>query len=1060
MAVCTNCGEENPERFRLCGFCGTPLAHSLPVHEVRKTVTIVFSDLKGSTNLGEALDSESLREVLTRYFETMRAELEEHGGTVEKYIGDAVMAVFGLPTLHEDDALRAVRAAAGMQRALERLNDELERVWGVRLTNRTGVNTGEVVAGDPVAGQRLVTGDAVNVAARLEQAAGPLEVLVGESTYRLVRDHVDVEAVEPLDLKGKSERVPAYRLLGVHAPDDAVGARVTLVGRERELDALASSFERAVADSACRRALVLADAGVGKTRLIEELASTLDDARVLRGRCLSYGRGITFWPLVEMVKQAASIREDDPPDLALARVRDLAGDDEIADRVCAAIGLTRAQFTIDELFWGVRKLIERLAADGPLLVVVEDVHWAETTFLDLIDQLVTSVAAPVLIVCAARHEIADVRPEWTGGDAETLELGPLPDEASGQIVRDLLDGELDTAVEARVVDAAGGNPLFARQLLSMLVDDGRLERRGGRWVASGDLADLELPPTISALLSARLDLLTREERAVIEPASVIGSVFAHDAVVALVPEVLRPDVGVHLRALVAKHMIDADASPLGEDESYRFHHALIRDAAYGGLLKRSRATLHERFADWAERVNRDRERGMEYEEILGYHLEQAYRYLAELGPVDDHGRELGVRGAGRLMSAGRRSFSRNDMASAANLLRRSAELLPVRDERRLKVLPDLGEALTETGELAWAELYLTEAAEAAAEIGDERLAAEAALVLLLQRRYAERLDEWTANLLEEAERAIDIFEPLGDHAGLARAWRWIMNAHGIAHRFGDAAAAAERAGEYARLAGDPRQETRAASGFAQASLYGPTPVAEAIERCESLLETATDKRLKGMVLCLLAPLRAMRGEFEAAREVYALGRAFLDETGDNMITASTTMNASAVEMLAGDPIAAEGALRREYERLERIGETFLRPTVAAYLASAVCSQGRYEEAEELARIASEIAAADDVTSQALWRSVRARVLVQTAKFDEAVALATEAVQLLEQTDGVLRKADALIALGVVLAHAGRAHDARLAFADAVELYELKGNEIGVRDARERLASLDSPQLVG
>ena len=309
MAICGNCGEQNPDRFKLCGFCGTPLVQTLPAHEVRKTVTIVFSDLKGSTSLGEALDSESLREVLTRYFEEMRAALEEHGGTVEKYIGDAVMAVFGLPTLHEDDALRAVRAAAGMQAALARVNEELERVWGVRLTNRTGVNTGQVVAGDPVAGQRLVTGDAVNVAARLEQAAGAQEVLIGEPTYRLVRDHVEVEEVEPLELKGKSERVPAYRLIGVRdEPVTAKGAVRPIVGRDDELEQLRLALGEAVMAASPRLATIVADAGVGKSRLIEELARTVaDEAQILRGRCLAYGRGITFWPIRELLHQAAEI---------------------------------------------------------------------------------------------------------------------------------------------------------------------------------------------------------------------------------------------------------------------------------------------------------------------------------------------------------------------------------------------------------------------------------------------------------------------------------------------------------------------------------------------------------------------------------------------------------------------------------------------------------------------------------------------------------------------------------------------------------------------------------
>ena len=651
---------------------------------------------------------------------------------------------------------------------------------------------------------------------------------------------------------------------------------------------------------------------------------------------------------------------------------------------------------------------------------------------------------PVLVVCVARPDFDELRPEWArSDDLVRLELGPLSAAASSLVVAELLEGaELDADVERRIVEAGEGNPLFVRQLLSTLIEDGRLRRDNGRWLAA-DLSELETPPTIHALLAARLDLLTPEKRAVIDPASVIGTVFETAAVTALAPESIRDEVDFHLSSLVQKHLLDADLN-----DSYRFHHILIRDAAYNGLLKRVRATLHEQFANWAESVNRDR--AMEYEAILGYHLEQAHRYLSELGPLDEHGRVVGERAAELLMSAGRRAFARNDLAAAASLLRRAAALLPERDERRLRLLPDLGEALTEIGELAWAELFLTEAVRVASEIGEERLGAEASLVLLQHRWHAERLDRWTATLLEEAERAIAVFEQAGDHAGLARAWRLIMNAHGVAHRFGEAAAAAERAGEHARLAGDPRQEARAASGYAMASLYGPTPVAEAIARCEQLLAETSDKRLEGLVLCLLAPLRAMQGEFEAARTLYARGRALLDDIGGKLIAASTTFNASTVELLAGDSTTAERELRREYERLEQMGETFLRPTVAAYLAVAICNQGRYDEAEHFAGIAAEVATADDVVSQAMWRSVRARVLARDARFEEAVALATEAVKLLGATDGIVKHGDALVALADVLDRAGRSAEAEQAVAQAIALYELKGNEVSARNARAAL----------
>jgi len=1046
----------------MCGFCGTALAAPLAAQEVRKTVSIVFSDLAGSTSLGEKLDPEALREVLGRYFDVMKAVLEEHGGTVEKYIGDAIMAVFGLPTVHEDDALRAVRAADGMKRALATLNDELDRVWGVRIINRTGVNTGEVVAGDAATMQRLVTGDAVNVAARLEQAAPPLEVLLGEPTYRLVRDVVEVEAVPPLELKGKAKRVPAYRLISVESIDAGARQRLApIVGRERELSFLQSEFRRAVDERVCRFAVVLGEAGVGKSRLAEEMcAFVAEEASVFRGRCLPYGKGNTFWPILELVQRAASIARDDPPELARTKLFALLPEAEDAlERVASAIGLSDVDFSIDEVFWGIRKLLEGLARERPLLVVLDDIHWAATTFLDLIEHLNQRLKdGPIVLLCLARPDLDDIRPEWTSGPVLRMELEPLSDEESALIVRNLL-GEAGLAddVQGRIIRAAEGNPLFVEQMLSMLIDNDQLRQENGTWAAAGDLSELSVPPTIQALIGARLDLLTREERAVIEPASVIGFQFPHAALEELVPDAIRGSVHLHLASLSRKQLIRVDAAaPTESGGIYRFHHILIRDAAYQTLLKRTRATLHERFVGWAERVNRDRDRETEWEEILGFHLEQAHQYLAELGPLDAHGSELGVRASERLSSAGRKAFARNDMAAAANLLRRAVQLLPEHDPQRLRLLPPLGEALIGIGELAWAELFLDEAAAAAAENADEQLHAEATLVRLLLQRYTQELDRWTTTVLAEASRAIEIFEPTGDHRRLANAWRFLMNAHAVAYRFGELSAAAERAAEHARLAGDTRLQTGAAMGIARAAFSGPTPVPQAIARCEELLARASgDKSLEGVVLCLLAPLRAMQGEFDTARDLYARGRATLDDIGGKLTAAFTTFNLATVEMLAGEPSAAEQALRREYEALERIGEKYLRPTIAAELAAALAEQGRYREAEEFSRAAEELAADDDVISQALWRSTRARILAHGGDFEAAISLAQEAADLLATTEGLVRCADALMTLGEVLQQSGQRDAAANMVSEALGLYDRKGHEVAARAARTALAEIQT-----
>ncbi|HET6684477.1 MAG TPA: adenylate/guanylate cyclase domain-containing protein, partial [Gaiella sp.] len=1033
------------------------LAEAAPPQETRKVVTIVFSDLKGSTSLGESLDSEALREVLSRYFDDMRTVLERHGGVVEKFIGDAVMAVFGLPTVHEDDALRAVRAAAEMRVALARLNDELHDRWGVRLTNRTGVNTGEVVAGDPTGGQRLVTGDTVNVAARLEQAAPELEVLVGEPTYRLVRDAVEVEEVEPLELKGKAERVPAYRLLAVHDDPRATGRPVRpLVGRAEELALLRGAFEDGVATRAARLVAVLGEAGMGKTRLVDEfIRETEESARVLRGRCLPYGSGITFWPLIEILRAAADVRDEDGPAEARAKLEACAGDADVARRLASLSGLSDELFSLDELFWATRKLCETFAAEQPLVLVVEDVHWAESTLLDLVASLANNtVDVPLLVLCPARPALAEVRPGWleeTG--ATTLALEPLSPEASAAVAANVLgEALLDAGVRARIVESAEGNPLFVEQLLSMLVDEGLVRQEDDRWVPTGDLSQLALPPTIHALLAARLDLLSPDERAVIEPASVVGLAFQEAAVRELVPDAVRDRVPDLLAALTRKQFVRPERAD-GQESLYRFQHILVKDAAYAGLLKRTRATLHERFADWGERVNADRDRATEYEEIVGYHLEQAYTYLAQLGPLDAHGHELGRRGWAKLSSAGRRAFARGDMPAAANLLRRASALLPDDDPDRLALLPDLGEALTEIGELPWVEVFLEQAIEAAITRGDARLREEAALVRLLASRHVGDDGAWGEQALAEAKRAIPVFEAVGDDAGLARAWRIVQWVHTSACRFEETAQAASRAMEHARRAGDRRQEGRAGTAYAMAALYGPTPVDEAIARCEEVLERSRgDRRTEGLVMCFSASLRAMQGDFGEARQLVGRARATLEEIGGTLMAASTSLDSYAVEWLAGDLEAAERDLRRDYEALAALKETYLMPTVAGCLARTLCLQGRFDDADEFARVAEAVAAADDVSSQALWRTARAQVLAKAGDVDAGVVLASEAVDLLRATDFLVTLGDALTEFASVLEDAARGSDAAAALAEAVVLYDRKGNAVAAAAVRDRLAA--------
>ncbi len=884
MQICPACGEENPARFRLCGFCGAALAPAVPAQEIRKTVTVVFSDLKGSTDLGERLDSESLRELMTRYFDTMRAELERHGGTIEKYIGDAIMAVFGLPTVHEDDALRAVRAAAGMQRALAELNDELDRLWGVRLANRTGVNTGEVVAGDVTGGQRLVTGDPVNTAARLEQAAPTNEILIGELTYRLVRHAVEVEPVEPLELKGKAERVAAFRLRAVRQAAATGPVDPTpMVGRNQEMGRLRETFGAAAEGRTLRMVTVIGDAGVGKSRLTREfLASIQDDAYIAKGRCLAYGQGITFWPLVEIVRGAADIDEDDPPDRARAKLLGLLGDAEVADRIAAATGLSATAYPLAELFWGVQRMVAILAERGPLVLVIDDIHWAEPTLLDLLEYLADGgLSGPVMILCTSRHDLLEERPSWADGDGDRIVLGPLDAGDTGALVEGLLGrSRIPPAVLERVTRAAEGNPLFVEQLVSMLVDEGTLRRVEGEWRLADEVGEIPVPPTIQALLAARLDRLGREERAVVEPASVIGLMFQESAVRWLAPQAVQGTMPEHLSALDRKQLVHPMAPEADDDATFRFHHILIRDAAYNGQLKRARAGLHERFVEWADALNADRDRALEFEEILGYHLEQAHRYLAELGPLDEHGIELGVRAAERLAAAGRRAYARGDMPATANLLRRAAADLPRGTRLRTVLLIEAGEALTYAGELAPADEVLEAARTEAAELGDVDLEATARLGLIYLH-YLTAGDEPESGVIAQVEAAIEIFEAADDQRGLSRAWQILTNVHFAGCRYLDATAAAEQRIEHARRAGDRGMELRALPALVTCAQLGPTPVPEAIAISERVIAELGPTASPRPTRCAPWPTsrRCVAGSTRPGRSTGAAGRRSRNSAG-------------------------------------------------------------------------------------------------------------------------------------------------------------------------------------
>jgi class 3 adenylate cyclase/tetratricopeptide (TPR) repeat protein len=1008
MLICPACGRDNPDGSSFCNACGADLTEPAAAErEYRKVVTLLFCDVVGSTALGESTDPEALRALLGRYFDEMKAIVERHGGTVEKFIGDAVMAVFGVPQLHEDDALRAVRAAVEMRDALP--------VLGVEA--RIGVNTGEVVVGTA---ERLATGDAVNVAARLEQAAGAGEVLLGAETAALVRDAVETEELE-LEVKGKSEPLVAHRLVSLQAQAPAFARRfdAPLVGRERELRRLQEAFGQAGEDRSCQLFTLLGTAGVGKSRLTAEFIGSVDGARVVRGRCLPYGEGITYWPVIEVLKQLPPARELDLDPAAVAAIEGLLGDEP-------------AVSSTEEIPWALRTLLESAA---PVVVVFDDIHWAEPAFLDLIEHVADlSRAAPILLLCLARPELLERRPGWGGGklNATTVLLEPLSATQTDELLERLLgEATLDEELRERIRDAAEGNPLFVEEMVAFVE-------------ASGD-SEVTVPGTIQALLAARLDQLEPGERGVLERGSVEGRIFHRGAVQALAPE--ETQVESRLTGLVRKELVRPDKAQLTGEDAYRFRHLLIRDAAYEALPKATRAQLHERFADWLA------EHGLELvelDEILGYHFEQAHRYRTELG---DENSGLGVRAAQRLTSAGHRSVMMGDGTGAANLLTRAAALAEPRGKDGVELLLDLALALVDSGNLREARLRREEALELARSLGDRALELRARCELDDLRVTFDR--SFTAEqAIERGREAIRELEQSGDHQALAAAWNLVAFGENLRGTWTGMVPALERVAEHARLAGNRRRESEVLFYLGPAIFWGPTPVSVGLPRAEEITERAgTVKWGKAWASRAVVGFYGMEGRFEEARELAARASSVLEELGRPIDRHTLAFWISPLELLAGDPVAAEREAATACDGLEAAGETGFLSTMATLLAEALYAQGRLDEAEAAVARSREAATADDFNAQAAWRAGQAKILARRGEHEEAERLAREAIEIIDRSDELSHQGDFRVGLAEVLQLAGRTDESIPVLEEALERYEQKENRVAADTTRALIAEL-------
>jgi class 3 adenylate cyclase/tetratricopeptide (TPR) repeat protein len=1005
--ICATCGQENPEGFRFCGGCGAALTLE-PSADVRKTVTVVFCDLVGSTALGDRTDPEVLRDVMARYHAELRAILERHGGTVEKFVGDAAMAVFGLPQVHEDDALRAVRAAIEMRNAVSTMGLEVH----------IGVNTGEIVAGT---GETLATGDAVNVAARLEQSAGAGEILIGAATERLVREAVRAEAIEPPTVKGKREPVSAFRVLGLVEAVPAFTRRIDapFVGRREELDLLENVLVTAIETRTPQLATIVGAPGIGKSRLARELLGRVE-AHVVVGRCLSYGEGITYWPLQEIASQVGDLRS------ALKG----ASDAELAAiRIEAALGVRDTPVSPEEIAWGVRRLLEALAAQGPLVVLFDDIHWAEPAFLDLIEYVASFAHdVPMLVLCTARPDLFDVRATWTAPqpNATVITLRALTEIDSKTLVERL--GDLPEEMRERIVQAAEGNPLFVEQLVAMQAE-------------SGDV--LEVPPTLRALLSARIDRLGEQERAAAQRGSVEGRLFHRGAVAALLPEPERAEVGAHLLSLVRKELIQPDLATLPGDDAFRFGHILIRDAAYDAIPKRQRAALHERFADWLEETLGDGAA----DEVVGYHLEQAYLYGAELGRPD---RVVGNRAAERLAAAARAATGRSDIAAAVNLLDRAVELATRGTDRPL-LFVRLGKALHDADELERSQAALEEgvALARAAEDDHAEWLGRVWLAAVRALRDPEGARERT---FEEAMAAVAAREGAADHEVLATAWGRIAAFHTWRGERSEYLEALERGLAHARLAGSLELEVNLTGLRAPDFIWGPGRVPDGLRYAEEIVERLGQvPGMQQFALHLRAHMQARLGEFDGALEAIGDYRRGLRELGKVREYAVSAVCVWDVCSWSGDWEQGEAALREAYEQFERRGNKALLSNVALDLADAALRQGRLDEAERLYGVADELSAGGELQPDTQLALLHARLAFARGDLAAAEEAARKATDVALAIGYVEWAAEAWLVLAEIH-RARRDGKEQTAAAEALRLYEQKGNVVGSRRVQAFIAA--------
>jgi class 3 adenylate cyclase/tetratricopeptide (TPR) repeat protein len=930
----------------------------------RKLATVLFVDLVDSTELVSGVDPEVVRRRVTRFFDEVSHCIVTHGGTVEKFAGDAVMAAFGIPLAHEDDAERAVRAGLAT----------LDKVRALDLQARIGIESGEVVA-EEQRDSTFATGEAVNIAARLQQAARPGEILVGPGTARLVHDSIELEPAVELDLRGFERTVTAQRVVcatDLGRPLRSLAA--PLVGRDAELELLENTYGRTVRDRRASLVTIYGDPGVGKSRLAREFVGGLERATVLSGRCLPYGEGVTYWPLAEMVKSSVGITDDDPLDEAQRKIREYCEDDAVADLLALAVGVLEAvegERNQREITWAARAWAEQLAADNPLVLVFEDVHWGEEPLLELVEHLAAWVREqPLLILCIARPELLDVRPTWGGGRirSTTLELEPLQAEESLELL-EVLTADLDLAIDRDAVLAkTEGNPLFVEETIRMLAE------------RPGDGAE-RIPDTLQALIAARIDRLPGAERVILQRSAAMGRIFMAGALKELSPEL--DGVEDALDDLLLRDLIVREPrTTISGERAFKFRHVLIREVAYAGLSKSSRAELHRAFAGWLkERA------GDELVEIRAFHLDQAARLLAELdgfAPPD-----LSEEAAAALTHAGQRALSREAFRSGRKLLLRAVELAPTLDRRYLA-----GRAAWRLGDMTAVIVEMEEVASVAAAAGERKLQGRA-LTALAEAVLNQRADAITAR--ELAEQAIDVLHDEAPHIKF-EAFR---AATAVAGWLGDVEQFerwSKQALHAAREAERKDQEALITNGLALAYLVR-LELDEAeplIDRVAELAEESGSVLGRAQALSARGWLENWRENLPEAEAAFAASREIYREMGQTAGEASMTMLLGRLALLQGDPVRAEKLLVDAVRTMKGLNDRSQLCESQRSLAEAYVALGRLEEAERYALEARESVGPDDRLSLSSTKVSLAVVRAAQGRDDEAEKLFRAAADELER----------------------------------------------------------------